>query len=330
MTVSWLTRSLAAFALGTIVLVSLSCGGGGGSPSAPPVVTPTPTATPPPTGGGGGGTSASCTIGPGSSNSDCSKSSAKLWSSVETAMDLTILQKPSVVDKTDSAITGTELYKVIDVNGFIDGTIDNLRKAGLCAQRDPADYLYQRIQVKAENGYSETYDVVSSSGYIRRGNGTYFETCTPSSFPVDLGSEVPPAGSGCGMPYPPPVNRFRVHVYVQNTDTTTLDSTPLVVDPIYCGQIGYTGRVECPIRLEGSPERVPCETWAVGYAQDTGRAGPTWTHHTDENPDGVLCTGKESGCTNHPSNQYQVNVYAPGWYRATGRNGANGSFYVER
>ena len=243
-----------------------------------------PTATPPT--GGGGGTSASCTIGPGSSDSDCSKSSAKLWSRIETAMDLTILQKPSVVDKTDSAIPGTELYKVVDVNGFIDGTIDNLRKAGLCAQRDPADYLYQRIQVKAENDYSETYDIVSSSGYIRRGNGTYFETCTPSSFPVDLGSEVPPAGSGCGVPYPPPVNRFRVHVYVQNTDTTTLDSTPLVVDPIYCAQIGYTGRVECPIRLEGSPERVPCETWAVGYAQDTGRAGPTWTHHTDENPDG--------------------------------------------
>ena len=327
MTVSRLTASLAACALGAAVLVTLSCGGGG-SPASPPVATPTP--TPPPTGGGGGGTSSSCKIGPGAYETDCEKTSAKLWNRVETAMDLTILQKPSVVDKTDTALPGTEYYKVVDVGGFLDGTIDNLRKAGLCAQRDPGDFLYQRIQVKEENGYSETYDVISSAGYIRRGNGTYYETCTPSSFPVDLGDLVPPAGSGCGMPYPPPVNRFRVHVYVQNTDTTSLDSTPLVLDPIYCAEIGYPDRVECPIRPEGSPERVPCETWAVGYAQDTGRPGPTWTHVTDANPGGVLCTGKDSGCVNHPSNQYQLNVYSPGWYKSCGRNGACGSFYVER
>ena len=326
MTVRRLLLPLAAVAIGAAVLVIPSCGGGG-APSSPGVTpTPVPTATPP---AGGGGTSATCKIGPGSLDTDCSKSSSRLWPQLETAMDLAIQQNPAVVDKNDVAVQGSNLYKVLDADGFLDGTILNLRKAGLCAQRDPADYMYQRIQLKSENGYSETYDVISSSGYIRRGGGTYYETCTPSSFPVDLGAEVPPAGSGCGAPYPPPVHRFRVHVYVQNTDTTSLDSTPLVLDPIYCAQIGYPDRVECPIRPEGSPERVPCETWAVGYAQDTGRAGPTWTHHTDEHPDGVLCTGKDSGCVNHPSNQYQVNAYDPGWYRACGRNGACGSFYVD-
>jgi hypothetical protein len=324
MTVRRNSLPLAAVALGAAVLFGLSCGGGSGSPSTPPVVTPTPT---PPASGGG---TSSCSIGVGSTDAECGKSSSRLWSQLEAAMDLTIQQNPAVVDLKDSAIQGGNLYKVLDVDGFLDGTILNLRKAGLCAQRDPADYVYQRIQLKNENGFSETYDVIASSGYIRRGGGTYYETCTPSSFPVDLGDDVPPAGSGCGVPYPPPVYRFRVHVYVQNTDTTTLDSTPLVLDPIYCAQIGYADRPECPIRAEGSPERVPCETWAVGYAEDTGRAGPTWTHHTDEHPDGVLCTGKDSGCVNHPSNQYQLNVYEAGWYRATGRNGASGSFYVER
>ncbi|MFN8090731.1 MAG: hypothetical protein U0599_00580 [Vicinamibacteria bacterium] len=245
-------------------------------------------------------------------------------------MDLTIQQKPAVVDKTDVALEGTNLYKVVDVDGFLDTTIDNLRKAGFCAQRDAADYTYERIQLKNENGFSETYDIISSAGYIRRGGGVYFETCTPSSFPVDLGDSVPPAGSGCGAPYPPPIYRFRVHVYVQNQDTTSLDSTPLVRDAIYCAQIGYPDRVECPVRPEGSPERVACETWAVGYAQDSGRAGPTWTFHTDEHPDGIYCTGKDSGCVNHPSNQYQLNAYDSGWYRACGRNGACGSFFVER
>jgi hypothetical protein len=304
------------------VVARLSCGGSGGSPSTPPPVTPTPT---PPTGGG----SSSCSIGVGSADAECGKSSSRLWNQLEAAMDLTIQQNPAVVDKNDAAIVGSDLYKVLDVDGFLDGTILNLRKAGLCAQRDPADYLYQRVQLKNENGFSETYDVISSAGYIRRGGGTYYETCTPSSFPVELGDSVPPPGSGCGAPYPPPINRFRVHVYVENNDSTTLDSTPLVLDPVYCTEIGYTdGRPECPVRVEGSPERIPCETWAVGYAEDTGRAGPTWQYVTDEHPDGVYCTGKDSGCENHPSNQYQVNVYLPGWYRACGKNGACGSFYV--
>jgi hypothetical protein len=328
MTVRRLLRPLAPVALGAAVFVIPSCGGGSKSPSTG--TSPTPTPTPTPTSGSGSTASATCKIGPGSADAECSKSSAKLWPSLEAAMDLTIQQKPAVVDKNDTATAGSDLYKVLDIDGFLEGTLDNLRKAGFCAQRDPGDYEYERIQLKNENGYSETYDIISGSGYIRRGNGVYYATCTPSSFPVDLGDSVPPAGSGCGVPYPPPVYRFRVHVYVQNTDTTTLDSTPLVLDPIYCAQIGYPDRPECPIRPEGSPERVACETWAVGYAEDTGREGPTWTHHTDAHPDGVYCTGKDSGCANHPSNQYQVNVYDAGWYRACGRNGACGSFYVER
>jgi hypothetical protein len=327
MTVSRLLQPLAAAVLGAALLVIPSCGGGSGSPSSPPTAGPTPTPTAPT--GGGGGTSASCSIGPGSEDSECGKSSSRLWGQVETAMDLTIQQKPQVVNKNDVATPNSELYKVLDKPGLLDGTIDNLRRAGLCAQRDPADYMYERIQVKSENGYSETYDVVSSDDYIRRGNGTYFETCTPSSFPVELGSGVPPAGSGCGAPYPPEIYRFRVKVHLQNQDTSTLDSTPLVLDPIYCAQVGFTdGRVECPVRVEGSPERIPCENFAVGNAQDTGRPGPTWARVTDANPAGDRCTGKASGCANHGTNQYALNVYAPGWYRACGKNGACGSVYV--
>jgi len=263
-------------------------------------------------------------------DTECGKSASKLWDQVEAAMDLTTQQKPQVVDKSDVALAGSTLYKVIDKEGFLDGTLDNLRRAGLCAQRDPADYMYERIQVKRENGYSETYDIISSDGYVRRGNGTYYETCTPSAFPVDLGTDVPPAGSGCGQPYPPPLRRFRVKIHLENQDRTQLDATPLVVDPVYCNEIGYPpDRVECPVRPEGSPERVACESFAVGNAEDTGRPGPTWKRFVDAHPEGTLCTDKASGCTNHETNQYALYVYASGWYRACGRNGACGSVYVE-
>lgn len=326
MTVRRLLQPLALVAFGAAVVVIPSCGGGGtpSNPSTSPTPTPTPSS-------GGGGTSASCNIGPGSADAECAKSGAKLWPQLETAMDLTVEQRPAVVDKNDVAVQGTNLYKVKDKAAFLDTTIDNLRKAGLCAQRDPTDYLYERIQLKNDNGYSETYDVVSSDDYIRRGNGTYFETCTPSSFPVDLGTSVPPAGSGCGAPYPPEIHRFRVKVHLQNQDTATLDATPLVLDPQYCALIGFTdGRVECPVRVEGSPERIPCENFAVGNAQDSGRAGPTWNRVTDENQAGALCTGKASGCANHDTNQYALYAYTAGWYRACGKNGACGSVYVER
>jgi hypothetical protein len=169
---------------------------------------------------------------------------------------------------------------------------------------------------------AENYDILSSTGYMRR-NGIYVETCTPSSFPVDRG-DLPPAGSGCGKPYPPPISRFNAKVHVPG-QPALLDSTPLVADLAYCNLIGYTDRAFCPVRMEGSPERVACESWAVGNARDTGRPGPTWTRM----PEGTLCTGPASGCANHETNQYALYVYKAGTYRATGRNGAYGEVVVE-
>ena len=65
------------------------------------------------------------------------------------------------------------------------------------------------------------------------------------------------------------------------------------------------------MRIEGSPERIPCETWRVGYAKDNGRAGPTWTNAIT----GKYCTGPTSGCENHPLNQYALLVYSTGTYQ---------------
>ncbi len=272
----------------------LSCGGGGGAPSTPSNPTPTaqPTATPPPTGGGGVGSS-SCSIGSGSTYAECAKGgSARLLDAVYVAQDVLVQQQPQVFDKKDEAGDATGQYRVLDRDAYLNGVVSNLRAAGHCAQRDPDDYTYERIQVKNENAFSESYDILSATGYMRR-NGIYVETCTPSSFPVDRG-DLPPAGSGCGKPYPPPISRFNAKVHVPG-QPALLDSTPLVADLAYCNLIGYTDRAFCPVRMEGSPERVACEAWAVGNARDTGRAGPTWTRM----PEGTPCTGPASGCSNH-------------------------------
>jgi hypothetical protein len=315
-----------AIVVAVLAALALSCGGGS-SPSTPnpPASTPTPAPTStPPTGGGGVGAS-SCKIGPGSQDAECGKGSSRLLDAVLGAQDLLVQQKPQIFDKTQEAGEGTGQYYVLDKEAYLDGLVQNLTAAGFCAQRDPDDWTYERLQAKNENGFSENFDVLAASGHMRRNGGIYIETCMPSAFPVARG-DLPPAGSGCGSPYPPPISRMNCKIHVYGQDQYLLDSTAIVgPDLAYCESIGYTdGRALCPVRKEDSPERVPCEAWRVGNAQDTGRPGPTWTIN------GKFCTGKASGCDNHPENQYALLVYTAGNYQVCAKTGACCTVVVEK
>ncbi len=302
--------------------VALSCGGGSPSSSTPSTVpTATPTATPPPS--SGGPISQACGLGAGDLNAECStskKNAGQLASEVIAAMDRLIATKPQLFDlKDEQAPLGFGNYKVVDKEGYLNGMVAELQSAGLCAQRNPDDYNYQQLQVKNANDFSENYDVLTGTGYVWHNTYSYRATCVPASFPVDRG-DLPPAGSGCGAPYPPTIHHFNSKIYMPGPDYDTLDSTPIVMGSLYCQAVGYTdGRDSCPVRPPQSPERVACETWRVGYAKDTGRPGPTWTFN------GHYCTGKESGCENDPDNQYALRVYVGGTFVMCGQNGACGS-----
>jgi len=302
----------AAFA----ALVMASCGGGGSPSGSTPSTTPAPQPTPttPPASSNPG--AAGCPLGEGSAHADCAKASSRLVDALVNAMDQLVKAKPETFDKTDEAGVGTGQYRVLEKEAYLNGLVANLTAAGYCAQRDPDDYAHERLQVKSENGFSETFDVLTSGGFMRRA-GSYLETCSPASFPVDRG-DLPVAGSGCGAPYPPPVSRMNCKVHLSAADIHTLDSTPLVgPDAEYCALVGFTdGRSLCAVRPETSPERSSCETWRVGNARDTGRPGPTWTVN------GQFCTGKASGCENHPTNQYGLLVYVAARYTVCAQTGA--------
>lgn len=126
----------------------------------------------------------------------------------------------------------------------------------------------------------------------------------------------------CGAPTPGPISRLSVKILFTQEDRVVLDATPLVgPDAAYCSQIGFTdGRLYCPVRPDGHPERIACEAERVGRATDTGRIGPTWT------ADGRPCRGKEAGtsCANHPDNQFLVFAYGSGTFRACASGGACG------
>lgn len=319
-------RTVALAAAFTLAIIGISCGGADTpyAPSTPPTtVSPQPTPTPPT---GGGGVAASCPIGKGDANATCSRTNTKLLQQVESAMDLLIQQKPEIFDLSDEYVEGGRAYRVLDLDGYFEGLVANLRAEGLCAERDVDDPGQETIHVKSDNDFSEDFDVILSTGHMRRGGGMYRQTCNPASFPVDRPADAPPIGSGCYRPYPPPVTRFNCKVHFKGSEFDTLDSTPLVgPDLEYCNSIGFSGRTICPVRPEGAPDRVACENWRVGVAEDTGRPGPTWT-----NPDGSFCTGPESGCANSPDGQYQLWVYLSGTYKVTAENGAECSVDVFR
>jgi hypothetical protein len=262
----------------------------------------------------------------GSAEASCSRTSSALLRDVDAAIDAIVAQKPEAFDKGDEAAPGTGAYRVRDERAYIEGVVTHLRARGYCAQPDYDDPL-ELIQVKKDNEFSEDFDLVLSTGHIRRGSGSCRRTCVPASFPVDPGSDVPPSGSGCRKPYPPPVTRFNAKVHLKSAEIFTLDSTAIVgPDAAYCEAIGFTDfRAFCPVRPEGHPERAACEAWRVGKAKDTGRVNPTWTRN------GQLCTGATSGCQNHPDNQYQLFVYAGGGgvFTVCAENGACGVVEVD-
>jgi hypothetical protein len=149
-------------------------------------------------------------------------------------------------------------------------------------------------------------------------------TPTPTPTP-DPG--IPPAGSGCGEPYPPELAMINVKLHIKAPEYFTLDSTPLVgPNPEFCWEIGYTdGRQFCPVRLEQDSERRACEAWVMGNAKDTGRPGPTWTREWE-----TYCTTfAESGCEHNPDNPFSLFIQTGGWYQAC-RDDICGEVEVDR
>jgi hypothetical protein len=266
-------------------------------------------------------------LGYGTEESTCSRRTWHLLSNVDDAINAQVASQPALFDLGDEAGgTGSRQYRVLNTDAYTEGVLANLRAQGLCA--DVSVDNPELIRVKQSNEFNEDFAILLSSGHVRRGSGSYMQTCTPAAFPLASDpSGPPPEFAGCHHPYPPEITRFKVKVHLQRADYWVLDSTPWVgPNGAYCAAIGYTdGRLLCPVRVEGDPSRSVCEQWRVGTARDNGRRGPTWTR------DGHYCTGPESGCDNTPDNQFQLWVYpgGGGLYTVCAENGACGELQVQ-
>jgi hypothetical protein len=146
------------------------------SPAASPAASPEPW-TPP-------GTFA-CPLGKGSPTSSCSRpgTAPVFLGKVDAAIDELIQKKPELFDLTRKV--GENGYLVLDPEKFYLGVAEVLQTKGLCAGWD-----LKELQVKDGNGFSEQYDLLLSNDHIRRGEGSFRNTCTPANFPLDASERI--------------------------------------------------------------------------------------------------------------------------------------------
>ena len=166
--------------LAAAALFLASCGGG----STPTVVPDAPVAASPdpaPSGGGEGASASSCPLGSGDPAAACGSRSPQLTAVVEAAIDRLVRERPELFDTREEAGAETGQYRVLAREEYLDGVVANLRAAGLCAERT---LDLERVLVKGTNAFSEEWDVLTSSGFIRRGSYSYRQTCEPAVFPA--------------------------------------------------------------------------------------------------------------------------------------------------
>jgi hypothetical protein len=139
------------------------------TPAPAPGSDPTPPPAPPPTGG-------SCKLPPSSSpDAPCSMQSPSFLGPVDKAITLLTEQQPSIFDFNQK--TCENCFRVKNEEAFVSGVIKNLNAAGYCAYYDG-----EELAVKNSNSFNDQYDILVSSGHIRRGAGSYRSTCNPSWF----------------------------------------------------------------------------------------------------------------------------------------------------
>jgi hypothetical protein len=165
-----------------VLVAAAACSGSGSSPTQPPPInvqpstspspTPTPTATPPAVG-------ATCSLGKGDVDARCARGSARLLPDVEAAIDRVVRAHPQYFNTQEEISAGS--YRVLDAHAYLDAVVRELGSAGFCAA-----LLGDQLQVKNSQDFSEEYDVITSTGFIRRGAGSYVKICSPAAFPLTV------------------------------------------------------------------------------------------------------------------------------------------------
>jgi hypothetical protein len=126
---------------------------------------------PPPFAGGNG-----CSL-PDSREVACGRETPAFLGDVEAAIDQVARQHPDALDNTRARPGSEDFWKIVDNGKFIQYMTEAMKAKGYCARFDG-----EELVVKKANKVSEHYDIETSDGYVRRGDGAYRSSCYPAAF----------------------------------------------------------------------------------------------------------------------------------------------------
>jgi len=161
------------------------CGGGGKSTPADPGPVPAPTPTPTPEPVADPPLSASCAkLGPGVPDGEarCTTEAPDFRGQLQEAIEIVKTEHPEIFDGNNVRNAGAYIVELIRV----------MDRRDLCAAFDG-----EEIGVKANDSYSEHYDVLTSRSQVR--NAFYIGTCYPAVFPLPQ-PPLPPPPASCPLP----------------------------------------------------------------------------------------------------------------------------------
>jgi hypothetical protein len=213
-------RRGAAAVVVAAILATESCGGGGPTSIVPPPVastaSPTPTTAPTVVVAAPAGAALTCPYGKGYLDAQCSRQVSVYVADIEAAIAGLVRTRPDIFDLNDQATPGN--YRIVKVADYFTALVTRLQAAGFCATTDGV----QTVQVKKSSDLSEKYAVMTSDQYVRKGDGSYRDSCHPASFPVD------------DVDY---IDAIRVHFYgITCKDRTAPDNAEKIL-PMGC--VGY-------------------------------------------------------------------------------------------
>jgi hypothetical protein len=146
------------------------------TPTPTPTATPVPTATPTPSPTPSTPAASSCSL-PASNPSQlsCAKTSPQLLGKLDKAITTATQVHPEYFDFSDTKCDNC--YRVLSEAGYFNEVQRQLAAQGVCSEADADE-----IDIKASNDLSEQYDILLSTGHIRRGEGSYLYGCNPADF----------------------------------------------------------------------------------------------------------------------------------------------------
>ena len=113
---------------------------------------------------------------PSSVDISCGREKSSFLSVVDAAIDQVAQEHPEVFNLAGRQ-PGEGWYEIADVARYDLYVMEAIKAKGFCARHDG-----EELVVKKENKWSEHFDISTSEGNVRRGDGSYRSTCYPAAF----------------------------------------------------------------------------------------------------------------------------------------------------